>query len=342
METLDQFLTSQNKKKWLVTGAAGFIGSHLVEFLLKNNQTVVAVDNFYTGKRQNIDDLFKIVPSSATANFDFIEGDIRDTATCLKVTEDVDVVFHQAAVGSVPRSIAHPDITFDTNIRGFFEILNASRINQVKKFIFASSSSVYGDAESDIRQENVIGNALSPYAWSKQTNETLALNFKNVYQMDITCLRYFNVFGPRQNPAGSYAAVIPKWIINTIKNEKCEIYGDGLQARDFCFVENVVQANILAAHARLKPEEPWIFNVAYGQQTNLLRLKELIDENLLQKKIDIKNKIEFASARIGDIKNSLADIKNAQEFLKYKPEFNIEMGLRKTIDWYFNNKDYYI
>lgn len=341
MESISQLFENKSYK-WLVTGAAGFIGSHLTEFLLKNKQTVIGLDNFYTGKQQNIDDVLKNISELSSKNFTFIEGDIRDTETCLKVTDGIDFVLHQAAVGSVPRSIAHPDITFDTNIRGFFEIFNACRINKVKKIVFASSSSVYGDAISDIRQEDKIGNALSPYAWSKQTNETLALNFRNVYQMDIKCLRYFNVFGPRQNPAGAYAAVIPKWIINSMKNEKCEIYGDGLQARDFCYIENVVQANIRAALMNLSPDQPWIFNIAYGQQTNLLRLKELINQNLKSKQADISSALFFAPRRTGDIKNSLADIGKARKLLNYEPLFDITTGLSKTVDWYFQNKNYYL
>jgi UDP-N-acetylglucosamine/UDP-N-acetylgalactosamine 4-epimerase len=340
LETVD-FL--KQRKKWLVTGAAGFIGSHLIEFLLKQNQIVVGLDNFFNGHQRNIDDVLSQLNENQKASFRFVHGDIRDAKTCMEITQDIDVVLHQAAVGSVPRSIAHPDITFDSNIRGFFEIINACRLNRVQKIVFASSSSVYGDLQSDVRFEEKIGSAISPYAWSKQTNETLAANFRRVYGMDIICLRYFNVFGPRQNPSGDYAAVIPKWILNTLNNKVCDVYGDGLQARDFCYVKNVVQANILAAlkNSSSDKNEPWIFNVAYGQQTSLLKLKELINLNLSELGIICSTEINFRESRAGDVRNSLANIDRIKNNLGYDPQFDVAQGLSETARWYQQNKDKY-
>ncbi len=336
METVE-LLLSKHRKRWLVTGAAGFIGSHLVDFLLNHGQEVVGLDNFFNGTRKNLESISSSLLPAQQNNFHFVEGDIRDSQTCRHLTENIDIVLHQAAVGSVPRSIAHPEITFDTNVRGFFEILNASRLNQVKKFVFASSSSVYGDLKLDVRREEQIGQALSPYGWSKQTNENLAANFRKVYQSPILCLRYFNVFGPRQSPSGPYAAVIPRWIINSLNEKKSEVFGDGLQARDFCYVKNVVQANIKAALADFDIAQPWIFNVAYGQQSSLLQLKEMIDTNLIKAQIKSQD-LEFKPERIGDIRNSLASIELAKQYLQYEPAYNIRQGLQETVAWYVMNK----
>lgn len=340
METLEVKI-AQKKMKWLVTGAAGFIGSHLVEFLLKNGQTVVGLDNFFNGHQKNIDDILAGLNDQQKNAFNFIQGDIRDKKTCLDITQGIDIVLHQAAVGSVPRSIAHPDVTFDTNIRGFFEIINACRLNKIKKIVFASSSSVYGDLESDLRIEDQIGSALSPYAWSKQTNETLAANFRRVFQMEIVCLRYFNVFGPRQNPSGDYAAVLPKWILNILNGRVCEVFGDGLQARDFCYVKNVVQANILAALTDLAPTSPWIFNVAYGQRTSLLRIKEMIDSNMLRLQLPPGKNLKFLEARKGDVRNSLASISLIKKILSYSPQYDVSNGLEETVRWFAENKAKY-
>ncbi len=338
METLKL----QQKYRWLVTGCAGFIGSHLAEFLLKNNQIVFGLDNFFNGSQNNLDEIVKNLTPEQLRNFKFVKGDIRDSLLCLEMTKEIDFVLHQAAVGSVPRSIATPDVTFDTNIKGFFEILNASRINSVKKFIFASSSSVYGSIEDHLKTEERIGQALSPYGWSKQTNETLAANFRQVYNMNIIGLRYFNVFGPRQNPNGDYAAVIPKWITNFINNKQCFVFGTGNQSRDFCFVENVIQANINSVLQPTSKTDPWIFNIAVGEQTSLLMLFEYIKKELESQKLSIKTKsnvyLEHKEARNGDVINSLANIERARQFIKYQPLFNIKMGLIKTIDWYVNYK----
>lgn len=340
METLAAKI-SQKKLKWLVTGAAGFIGSHLVEFLLKNGQTVVGLDNFFNGNQKNIDNILVELSDQQKNAFNFVQGDIRDKKTCLEITQGIDIVLHQAAVGSVPRSIAHPDITFDTNVRGFFEIINACRLNKIKKIVFASSSSVYGDLESDLRIEDKIGSALSPYAWSKQTNETLANNFRHVFQMNIVCLRYFNVFGPRQNPSGDYAAVLPKWILNILNDRVCEVYGDGLQARDFCYVKNVVQANMLAALTDLDFTSPWIFNVAYGQQTSLLRIKEMIDSNMLRLQLPLGKQLKFLEARKGDVRNSLASTSLIKKVLSYSPQYDVSKGLEETVQWFAENKNNY-
>lgn len=330
-------LNLNQKYTWLVTGCAGFIGSHLAEYLLSRNQIVYGLDNFFNGSQFNLDDILKNLTPEQANNFKFKKGDIRESQFCLDMTKDIDFVLHQAAVGSVPRSIAMPEVTFDANIKGFFEILNASRINKVKKFIFASSSSVYGSITDLLKTEDKIGIALSPYAWSKQTNETLANNFRQVYNMNIIGLRYFNVFGPRQNPNGDYAAVIPKWINQLINNEVCHIFGTGNQARDFCFVENVIQANINSALSIHTQDQPWIFNIAVGERTSLLTLFEYIKNEFKKNNLDRDFKIDFKDLRKGDVLNSLADIQRARKYINYMPAFDIQTGLNKTVQWYLKS-----
>ena len=330
-------LNLNQKYTWLVTGCAGFIGSHLAEYLLSRNQIVYGLDNFFNGSQFNLDDILKNLTPEQANNFKFKKGDIRESQFCLDMTKDIDFVLHQAAVGSVPRSIAMPEVTFDANIKGFFEILNASRINKVKKFIFASSSSVYGSITDLLKTEDKIGIALSPYAWSKQTNETLANNFRQVYNMNIIGLRYFNVFGPRQNPNGDYAAVIPKWINQLINNEVCHIFGTGNQARDFCFVENVIQANINSALSIHTQDQPWIFNIAVGERTSLLTLFEYIKNEFKKNNLDRDFKIDFKDLRKGDVLNSLADIQRARKYINYTPAFDIQTGLNKTVQWYLKS-----
>jgi UDP-N-acetylglucosamine 4-epimerase len=310
----------------------------LAEFLLKNNQVVVGIDNFFNSTAKNIDTLQLELSASQKQNFTFIEGDICDESLLLPITKNVDVILHQAAAGSVSRSLAMPHVTFKSNIEGFFNVLNCARKNNVKKIVYASSSSVYGDSKDKVKIEGSIGKALSPYAWSKQTNETLAENFKNVYGMHIIGLRYFNVFGPRQNPNGDYAAVIPRWTQLMKQSKICEIYGDGLQGRDFCFIENVIQANVLAALNTTDSQSlPSVFNIAYGETTSLLRLFELMKaiyqkEEILQKPASY----EHRPPRTGDILNSLADISRAKEYLKYSPDYNVKKGLEKTLPWYLS------
>ena len=272
MTNIESLLKLQgDKNKWLITGVAGFIGSNILEFLLKNNQIVVGLDNFATGHSSNLDEVKSEVSSSEWNNFSFINGDICSFETCLEASKDIDYVLHQAALGSVPRSINDPVATNNANVGGFLNILQASKDNNVKSFTYAASSSTYGDHEALPKLEDNIGNPLSPYAVTKYVNELYAEVFSRVYGFKSIGLRYFNVFGKRQDPNGAYAAVIPKWILSMLSNNDIIIYGDGKTTRDFCFIENVIQANILAALAKDSVKNN-IFNVAVGDRTSLNQL----------------------------------------------------------------------
>tara|TARA_Y200000002_G_scaffold257023_1_gene213212 strand:+ start:856 stop:1923 length:1068 start_codon:yes stop_codon:yes gene_type:complete len=339
-----------NPKTWLVTGSAGFIGSNLVEFLLKNNQFVIGIDNFSTGYQTNLDEIRDNIDEELWINFIFIDGDIRDMQACEKAfnsssnfhSDSVDFVLHQAAIGSVPRSIEDPIFSHSNNISGFLNILFCAKEHGVKKFVYATSSSVYGDEPSLPKVEEKIGNLLSPYALTKLTNELYAEVFSLNYGLQTVGLRYFNVFGPRQDPNGAYAAVIPKWINRFILNKTVEIYGDGETTRDFCFIENVIQANILAAKSSMKVNESRVFNIAVGSQINLLDLALLIKENLIEHNISSNFQIENAEFRKGDIRHSLADINNAKKSLSYQPSHTVQMGLKQSMEWYLysaNKKD---
>lgn len=322
-------IVDQNKI-WLVTGVAGFIGSHLLETLLKNNQQVVGLDNFLTGKSENIDTVLNQLPKEQTKNFMFVEGDIRNFKTCDEATKGVDYVLHQAALGSIPRSLDDPLTTNDINIGGFLNILRAAEQNKVSRFVYASSSSVYGDSQGLPKIEGQIGNLLSPYATSKRTNELYGHTFHHCYGIPTIGLRYFNVFGPRQDPESTYAAVIPLWMHSLLKNQSCYINGDGLNSRDFCYVDNVVQANIQAALTQNSQAYGEVFNIACGKRTSLLDLYALIKESL-----GIGKEVQpiYREKRLGDVMHSLANIEKAKNLLGYTPRHSLDEGLKITAQW---------
>ncbi len=334
-EIKQQLLASP--KTWLVTGVAGFIGSNLLETLLLLNQKVVGLDNFATGHQYNLDEVQSLVSVEQWLNFTFIKGDIRDYNTCQQVIENqgksVDYILHQAALGSVPRSIADPIMTNSANITGFLNMLTAAKEAKVKSFTYAASSSTYGDHPALPKVEENIGNPLSPYAVTKYVNELYANVFARAYGFKSIGLRYFNVFGKRQDPNGAYAAVIPKWTSTMIKNEELFINGDGETSRDFCFIENVVQMNILAATAPDEAKDE-VYNVAVGDRTTLNELFTAIKEALISNNVDVKNRPIYRDFRAGDVRHSQADISKAKTKLGYKPEFVISQGIEKAMPWY--------
>jgi UDP-N-acetylglucosamine 4-epimerase len=321
---------ANNSFSWLITGVAGFIGSHLLEALLKLNQRVIGIDNFSTGYANNLAEVSSLVNSKQWANFKFYEGDIRDLAVCKTASKGVDFVLHQAALGSVPRSIDDPISTHEVNVSGFLNILIASRDNKIKNLIYASSSSVYGDTQESPKKETNIGRQLSPYAVSKLTNELYAEVFFKNYNLNAIGLRYFNVFGPRQDPNGDYAAVIPKWILAALKNKKIIINGDGSTSRDFCYIENVVHANILSALAS-PISSSRIHNIAGGKSTNLNDLSRII---LSFFEMGNEGNVEYRDFRKGDIQHSLANINSAYDSFGYIPSINVIEGLDLTMNWY--------
>jgi UDP-N-acetylglucosamine 4-epimerase len=322
-------------KNWLVTGVAGFIGSHLLEKLLSLDQRVVGFDNFSTGYEKNLEVVRTLVGESRWSRFQMVEGDICDAATCRRACKGIDFVLHQAALGSVPRSLADPIATHENNVTGFVNMSIAARDANVKRFVFASSSAVYGDEPNSPKVEEKIGAPLSPYAASKIMNETYAGVFARSYDFSFIALRYFNVFGPRQDPEGAYAAVIPKWIAALLSREPIFINGDGETSRDFCYVENVVQANLLAATTN-KPEAiNQTYNIALGQRTTLNELLQLLKLELQPHDPAVQNqKPIYRDFRPGDVRHSLADISKAQRLLGYEPEYPIERGLEMAMDWY--------
>lgn len=333
-ENLKQTLTA-SPATWLVTGAAGFIGSNLLETLLRLGQKVIALDNLSTGHLDNLNQVRDLVGPARWKKCTWIEGDIREAALCKRVTQGVDYVLHQAALGSVPRSIEDPLSTHDSNVTGSVNLLWASRGNKVKRFIFASSSSVYGDDSSLPQVEDKIGNCLSPYAVSKRVNELYADVFGRCYGFESIGLRYFNVFGPRQDPNGAYAAVIPKWISAMIENEPVFINGDGSTSRDFCYVANVVQANLLAATAQNFEAVHQKYNIALGRQTSLNQLYEMIRERLATTHPHVQeSKPGYRDFRQGDIRHSQADIGKARRLLGYEPTHTIAQGLDEALNWY--------
>lgn len=318
-------------KRILVTGGAGFIGSNLCEDLLQYNNEVICLDNFATGHYKNIQ------PFLSNKAFKLIEGDIRDINKCLKATENVDVVLHEAALGSVPRSINDPVTTNDVNISGFLNMLVASRDNKVKKFVYAASSSTYGDSESLPKIEEVIGKPLSPYAVTKYTNELYAHVFSLNYNMDIVGLRYFNVYGRRQDPNGAYAAVIPKFTMQLMAHESPIINGDGTYSRDFTYIDNIIQINHLAALSK-KNNVAEIYNAAVGERNDLNMLTKYLKKYLSEFDSKISNvEIIHGERRKGDIPHSLASIEKAKTELNYNPEFNLEFGLKLAVKWYWEN-----
>jgi len=318
---------------WLVTGCAGFIGSNLVEFLLQHNQSVVGLDNLSTGHQRNLDDVRGLVTDEQWARFRFIHDDIRDLAACRAAVAGVDKVLHQAALGSVPRSLADPVATNATNVGGFLNMLAAAREAGVGAFVFAASSSTYGDHPGLPKVEDVIGKPLSPYAVTKYVNELYADVFSRCYGFGSVGLRYFNVFGKRQDPAGAYAAVIPKWIGAMLAGHQVRIHGDGQTSRDFCFVDNVVQANMLASYAASGPVSR-IYNVALGDVTTLTQLFDYLKELLTINGIEIRQQPEHTAARAGDIACSQANIDKAVRELGYAPRYRIREGLAATVPWY--------
>ncbi|WP_220755659.1 NAD-dependent epimerase/dehydratase family protein [Shewanella sp. KT0246] len=322
-------------KTWLVTGVAGFIGSNLLEKLLKLNQKVVGLDNFATGHQYNLDEVKNLVSNEQWNAFTFIEGDIRNYQDCKKAVADVDYVLHQAALGSVPRSIADPITTNATNITGFLNMLDAAKEEKVKSFTYAASSSTYGDHPALPKIEENIGNPLSPYAVTKYVNELYAGVYARTYGFKTIGLRYFNVFGQRQDPNGAYAAVIPKWAAAMIEGEDIFINGDGETSRDFCYIGNTVQMNILAATASSEFKDK-IYNVAVGDRTSLNQLVQAIKVELIKNGIEIKGNLIYRAFRDGDVRHSQADINKACKNLGYEPKFDILNGLSNVMSWYIN------
>lgn len=325
----------ERPQKWLVTGVAGFIGSNLLETLLRLGQKVVGLDNFSTGKPQNLDQVREIVGEELFANFEFIEADLRDLEVCRAVSADVDIILHQGALGSVPRSIEFPADSHAANVTGTLNIFIAAYEKKVKRVVYASSSSVYGDEPSLPKVEHRIGQPLSPYAATKLMDEIYAGVFARVYGLEVIGLRYFNVFGPRQDPEGPYAAVIPKWISAMLNSEPVTIYGDGETSRDFCYITNVVQANLLAATTENKGALNRVYNIAVGERTTLNQLFNIIKEKLQKADpaVRIKDPI-YADFRPGDIRHSLADISLAKTQLDYMPTHSLSDGLEEALEWY--------
>ncbi len=323
---------------WLVTGVAGFIGSNILEGLLKFNQKVIGLDNFSTGYQHNLDQVKTIVGKEAWENFKFIEGDICQLNNCELACENVDFVLHQAALGSVPRSIDDPILTNENNISGFLNMLVAARDASVKRFVYAASSSTYGDHPDLPKVETVIGQPLSPYAVTKYVNELYADVFARCYGTESIGLRYFNVFGPRQDPNGAYAAVIPQWIAALIRNDALTINGDGETSRDFCFVDNVVQVNILAALTKAPQSVNQVYNVALNERTSLNQLYAMMCSLLVDKFPDLRNhQPQYGEFREGDVRHSQADITKAKNLLGYAPTHPIHEGLTQAMDWYIDN-----
>ena len=324
-------------KTWLVTGVAGFIGSNLLEALLLLNQRVVGLDNFSTGYQRNLDEVKSLVSPEQWSRFNFIKGDIRDLGDCQKACAEVDYVLHEAALGSVPRSVENPIATNETNISGFISMLVASRDANVKRFVYAASSSTYGDHPGLPKVEDHIGKPLSPYAVTKYVNELYADVFARSYGFNSIGLRYFNVFGKRQDPNGAYAAVIPKWIGSMIKGDEIFINGDGETSRDFCYIDNVIQINLLAATTLNEGAINQIYNTAVGDRTSLNQLYLYIKDNLIGTYWCSKDSIpRYVDFRSGDVRHSLADISKAERLLGYKPSHKIKDGLTESMSWYTN------
>lgn len=324
----------QAPRTWLVTGVAGFIGSNLLETLLKLDQRVVGLDNFATGHQRNLDEVQSLVTSEQWARFRFLQGDIRNLDDCRQACEGVDYVLHQAALGSVPRSIADPVTTNETNISGFLNMLVAARDAEVKSFTYAASSSTYGDHPDLPKVEDIIGKPLSPYAVTKYVNELYADVFAKTYGFNTIGLRYFNVFGRRQDPDGAYAAVIPKWTADMIKGEDVFINGDGETSRDFCFIENTVQANLLAATTKDMTARNQVYNVAVSGRTNLNELFSALKLSLARNGVLYTKEPVYRDFRAGDVRHSQADIAKAQRLLGYDPKFDINSGIDQAMPWY--------
>jgi len=321
-----------SKSKILVTGGAGFIGSNLCEALISYGAEVRCLDNFATGHRKNLDAIIN------NSSFELIEGDIRNTEDCRKACENMDYVFHEAALGSVPRSLKDPVTSNDVNISGFLNMLVASRDAGVKRFVYAASSSTYGDSEALPKIEDKIGKPLSPYAITKYVNELYADIFKQSYNFDTIGLRYFNVFGRKQDPNGAYAAVIPKFVMQLMQHESPLINGDGTYSRDFTYIDNVIQMNLLAMFTNNSAALNQIYNTAVGDRTNLVELIQLLKKHLSEYDSEIaKVEVKHGPNRPGDIPHSLASVEKAEKLLGYNPQFHIEKGLKEAVDWYWKN-----
>jgi UDP-N-acetylglucosamine/UDP-N-acetylgalactosamine 4-epimerase len=319
-------------KKILVTGGAGFIGSNLCEKLLDYGAKVTCLDNFSTGHKKNIK------PFLDNVNFTFIEGDIRDLVTCKRASKNVDFILHQAALGSVPRSLKDPITSNEVNVSGFLNMLVAAKENKVKRFVYAASSSTYGDSENLPKVEDVIGKPLSPYAITKYVNELYADIFNDAYGLDTIGLRYFNVFGRKQDPKGAYAAVIPKFVMQFMRHESPVINGDGTYSRDFTYIDNVIQMNLLAITTGNQKALNHVYNTAVGDRTNLLELTQLLKKHLSEFDAEIeKVEIKHGPERPGDIPHSLASIEKAKDLMGYEPTHRISDGLKEAVTWYWNN-----
>ena len=320
------------KKKILVTGGAGFIGSNLTEALLKLNNEVICLDNFATGKKENI------TPFLTNPNYTLIEGDIRKLSDCQLAVKGVDYVLHQAALGSVPRSIKDPITSNEVNVSGFLNMLTASRDSGVKRFIYAASSSTYGDSEALPKVEDEIGKPLSPYAITKYVNELYADVFSKTYDLETIGLRYFNVFGRKQDPNGAYAAVIPKFVSQFMAGESPVINGNGEFSRDFTYIDNVIQANLLSMITDNKEAINMVYNVAFGERNSLKDLVELLKKQLTEFDPKIKDiQVIYGPNRVGDIPHSLASIDKSKKLLNYNPRYSLKDGLEQSVKWYWNN-----
>lgn len=339
MNTIDAVIAELQRapRRWLVTGAAGFIGSNLVEFLLRHGQHVAGLDNFATGHRHNLEEVRTLVGPDAWQRFEFLEGDLVRLDDCRRAVRGADLILHQGALGSVPRSIEEPLASHHANVTGTVNLLAAAKEVGIKRFVYASSSSVYGDDPGLPKIESKLGNCLSPYAVTKRVDELYADVFCRCYGMQAVGLRYFNVFGPRQDPKGAYAAVIPAWIAALLEGQPVFINGDGETSRDFCHVLNVIQANLLAACRPLPEATHRAYNVAVGDRTSLNQLFQLIQSNLaaLEVPAHVKSaRPTYREFRAGDVRHSLADISAAQADLGFAPTHNVQRGMKETIAWY--------
>ena len=334
-EAVKESLRTRPPRAWLVTGAAGFIGSNLVEWLLELGQRVVGLDNFATGHPSNLEDILARVGADAARRFRFVEGDIRELDACRDVCRGVDFVLHQAALGSVPRSLEDPIATNLSNVDGLLNILVAARDEGVERFVYATSSSVYGDDRGLPKVEERLGSPLSPYAVSKYVGELYAEVFQRAYGLPATGLRYFNVFGRRQDPEGAYAAVIPRWIGSLLAGETCCIYGDGETSRDFCYVDNALQANLLAALSPTDGDEHHVYNVACGDRTTLNELFRAIRDRVARYVPEVAGvRPAYRPFRPGDVQHSQADIGKIRRLLSYEWTHSVRDGMDASIPWY--------
>ncbi|MBU0681036.1 MAG: Vi polysaccharide biosynthesis UDP-N-acetylglucosaminuronic acid C-4 epimerase TviC [Proteobacteria bacterium] len=337
-DTILQDKLNKQQRTWLITGVAGFIGSNLLEALLLFGQKVVGLDNFSTGKQKNLDAVQSSVGPEAWSCFRFHKGDIRDLDDCRAACKGVDFVLHQAALGSVPRSIEDPILTNQSNIDGFLNMLVAARDAKVKRFVYAASSSTYGDHPGLPKVEDQIGRPLSPYAVTKYVNELYADVFARTYGMESIGLRYFNVFGKRQDPEGAYAAVIPKWMGQLLRKEAPVVNGDGETSRDFCYIDNVVQANCLSALSTESSAVNRVYNIAFGERTSLNELFASIRAGVAASLPEVQTiEPHYGPERAGDVRHSLADISLARKYLGYAPEVDVKKGMEMTVKWYVEN-----